>query len=111
MRLKQRIGDFRVRELLRRDYLGGEGEYRVYRVTKRKVTSDEAARALAQEAGVEPGEVGMAGLKDRQGLTIQYMSVPRGREVRLSTGELTIEPVGLAQSALTARTRSATPSS
>ena len=29
MRLKQRVGDFRVRELLRRDYLAGEGEHRV----------------------------------------------------------------------------------
>src|SRR5262245_21729726 len=96
MRLKQRVGDFRVRELLRRDYLAGEGEHRVYRVTKRKLDSDEAARVLAAEAGVTRAEVQMAGLKDRQGLTIQYMSVPRGREVQLSTPELKIEPAGFA---------------
>jgi hypothetical protein len=30
-----------------RDYLAAEGDHRVYRVTKRKLTSDEAARALA----------------------------------------------------------------
>lgn len=101
MKLKQRVGDFRVRELLRRDYLASEGEHRVYRVTKRKVTSDEAARVLAQEAGVENGAVSLAGLKDRQGLTIQYMSVPRGREVKLTTGELSIDPVGFARTALT----------
>lgn len=101
MRLKQRAGDFRVRELLRKDYLAGEGEHRVYRVTKRKVTSDEAARALAEEAGVEHGEVQIAGLKDRQGLTIQYMSLARGREVHLSTDELKIEPAGFARTPLT----------
>jgi tRNA pseudouridine13 synthase len=100
MRLKQRIGDFRVRELLRRDYLGSEGAHRVYRVTKRKLTSDEAARELAAAAGVEPGEVRMAGLKDRQGITIQYMSLERGREVGLSTSELRVEPVGFAATAL-----------
>lgn len=100
MRLKQRVGDFRVRELLRRDYLRESGEHRVYRVTKRKITSDEAARELAAEIGVEPSEVSMAGLKDRQGLTIQFMSVPRGREVRLATGDLKVETAGFAESAL-----------
>ena len=101
MKLKQRLGDFRVRELLRREYLGADGAHRVYRVTKRKCTSEEAARALAEEAGVEHGEVHLAGLKDRQGLTIQYMSLARGREVHLSTGELKIEPVGFAATPLT----------
>ena len=100
MRLKQRVGDFRVRELLRKEYLLSEGEHRVYRVTKRKATSEDAARALAEEAGVEPQEVQMAGLKDRQGLTIQYMSLARGREVHLATGELKIEPAGFARTAL-----------
>jgi len=101
MKLKQRMGDFRVRELLRRDYLTSEGEHRVYRVTKRKVTSDEAARVLAREAGVESGDVHLAGLKDRQGLTIQFMSVLRGREVRVASPELLIEVVGFARTALT----------
>ena len=101
MRLKQRVGDFRVRELLRRDFLVPEGEHRVYRVTKRKLTSDEALRALATEAAVDPGEVQVAGLKDRQGLTIQYMSVARGREVHLATSELKIEPAGFALAPLT----------
>jgi len=101
MKLKQRVGDFRVRELLQRDYLVEQGEHRVYRVTKRKLTSDEAARILADEAGVAPSEVQLAGLKDRQGLTIQYMSVARGREVRLQTAELRVEPAGFARNALT----------
>ncbi|HVQ23822.1 MAG TPA: tRNA pseudouridine(13) synthase TruD, partial [Planctomycetota bacterium] len=100
MKLKQRVGDFRVRELLRRDYLAPEGEHRVYRVTKRKLDSEEAARALASEAGVEHGEVRIAGLKDRQGLTIQYMSLARGREVHLQTSELRVEPVGFAHTPL-----------
>src|SRR5688572_32806269 len=95
------MGDFRVRELLRRDYLDSEGEHRVYRVTKRKLTSDEAARALAEAGGVDHNEVHMAGLKDRQGITIQYMSLGRGREVSLSTRELRGEAAGFAATART----------
>ena len=51
MRIKQRLDDFRVRELLAPDFLQERGEYRVYRVTKRKLTSLEAARG-----GGVPGE-------------------------------------------------------
>ncbi len=101
MKLKQRVGDFRVRELLRRDYLAEHGDHRVYRVTKRKLTSDEAARMLAAEAGVDPAEVQLAGLKDRQGLTIQYMSVARGKDVHLQDERLKVEPVGFARVPLT----------
>ena len=83
MRLKQRTGDFRVRELLDEGYLKERGEFRVYRVTKRKLTTPEAVHILAAEAGVEVGDVEVAGFKDRQAITIQHMSVPRGRAVRL----------------------------
>ena len=96
MKLKTRIGDFRVRELLAEGYLQERGDFVVYRVTKRKLTTQEAAAALAQEAGVDSGDVSIAGLKDRQGVTIQHMSVARGRPVRVRSKELLIEPVGRA---------------
>lgn len=96
MRLKQRIGDFRVRELLVEGYLQEKGEYRIYRVTKRKITTPEALDVLAAEAGVEVGRIGLAGWKDRQGITVQYMSIPRGRVVRLQSQELLIETEGFA---------------
>ncbi len=97
MRLKQRIGDFRVRELLQEGVISERGDYRIYRVTKRKLTTPEAIKALADEVGVETGDVGVAGMKDRQGITVQHMSVPRGRKVRLKTPELLIEAVGFAR--------------
>jgi len=100
MRLKQRIGDFRVRELLREGYLGRSGDHRVYRVTKRKLTTPEAVDVLARAAGVEAGEIGLAGWKDRQAITIQYMSVRRGRPVRLEEPRLKIETAGFAGDAL-----------
>ena len=52
MRLKQRVGDFHVRELLHEDYVGEAGDHTVYRVTKRKLTTPEAVRVLARDADV-----------------------------------------------------------
>jgi len=101
VKLKQRIGDFKVRELLADGYLTERGDHVVYRVTKRKMTTPEAVDVLAHEAGVEAGEVSIAGLKDRQGVTIQHMTVPGGRVASLREKELLIEPIGRAREALT----------
>ena len=95
MRLKQRPADFKVTELLRDGLLVPRAEHRVYRVTKRKLTSLEAAQELAAELDLPAaGEISMAGLKDRQGVTIQYMSVPKGKPLKLRREGLTVEDVG-----------------
>ena len=94
MKLKHKPADFVVREIVRDDYFRPRGRYRVYRVTKRKRTSFEAAGLLARMAGVGAAEIGIAGLKDRQGVTTQFMSVPGGKVVHLRTADLSIEPVG-----------------
>ena len=101
MKLKQKPQDFLVRELLDEGYLKQRGRYRIYRVTKKKLTSMEAAARLADMAGVPAGEVGMAGLKDRQGVTTQYMSVQGGRPVFFKAADLRIEPAGFATEELT----------
>ncbi len=103
MRIKQRIDDFRVRELLAEEFLQPRGEYRVYRVTKRKLTSLEAARELAHAAGVPVSDVALAGLKDRQGVTTQYMTIRRGRDVNLRALDLTVESVGFSREGLESR--------
>jgi tRNA pseudouridine13 synthase len=99
-RIKQRSEDFRVRELLGEGVLGGEGRWRVYQVIKRRLTSIEAAERLADLAGVQAGEVSMAGMKDRQGITVQHMAVEAGRQVTWRSDDLRIESVGFARDAL-----------
>ena len=95
MRLKQRPGDFHVRELLNENFLQSKGDYAVYRITKKKMTTPEAVKALAIAAGLETGDIKFAGLKDRQAVTTQYMSVPRKHsEVKLNEGDLRIEHAG-----------------
>jgi len=100
VKIKQKPADFKVTELLKRDTIKERGEHRVYRVTKRRHTSIEAAQVLADLAGVHTGDVSMAGLKDRQGVTRQYMSIPKGKSVSVNQPELTIETVGLAEQEL-----------
>ncbi len=100
MKLKQKPSDFRVTELLKDDYLTETGKHHVYKVTKRKLTSMEAAAALADLANVKVSDVSMAGLKDRQGVTVQFMSFPGGKKVSLDTAELKIEAVGCAKESL-----------
>jgi len=105
-RIKQRSEDFRVRELLREEVLAPAGEWRVYRVIKRKLTSLEAAARLAQLAGAAAGDVSMAGMKDRQGVTLQHMALRGGRDVTWRDEHLRIECVGFACEPLTSQASS-----
>ncbi|MBF5042687.1 tRNA pseudouridine(13) synthase TruD [Aggregicoccus sp. 17bor-14] len=74
--------DFEVEELPA--YLpSGEGEHLFLWVQKRGRDTREVVRALAQAAGVPEGEVGAAGMKDRQAVTRQWLSVPARCEPRL----------------------------
>ena len=102
MKLKSKPGDFKVQEVLDRDYLKKSGRHRVYLVTKRKMTSLDAAAVLASEANVEVAEVCMAGLKDRQGVTSQHMSLFGGKIVQIDRPELKIVQIGVADEPLTA---------
>ncbi|MCY2960367.1 MAG: tRNA pseudouridine(13) synthase TruD [Planctomycetota bacterium] len=103
MRIKSKPQDFRVYELLVDGYVGDKGKYRVYRVTKKKLTSLEAASELALATGVRSSDIGMAGMKDRQGVTTQFMSVRGGKPVRFQSPSLKVEMAGFAMHALSSR--------
>ncbi|QDV06260.1 tRNA pseudouridine synthase D [Planctomycetes bacterium Poly30] len=106
MKLKVRPSDFKVTERLKEGIITPGGGHRVYRVIKEKLTSMEAATELAAHTGVSTGDIGMAGLKDRQGVTTQFMSVARGPSVSVSAGaqsqSLGIQSIGFCEEAITA---------
>ena len=52
----------------------GEGEHCMALVRKRGLTTMEAGRQLCAALGVSPGTLGYAGMKDKQGVTTQWMS-------------------------------------
>ena len=70
--------DFQVDEILG-FAAGGEGPHALLQVRKRGANTEWVARELARAAGCKPFEVGFAGLKDRNAVTTQHFTVPRGK--------------------------------
>lgn len=82
--------DFEVEELPA--YLpSGEGEHLYLWVEKRGRDSREVVKALSAALGVDEGDIGVAGMKDRQAVTRQLLSVPARAEPRL--GDFALEGV------------------
>ena len=82
--------DFEVEELPA--YLpSGEGEHLYLWLEKKGRDTREVVRALSAALGVDEGDVGVAGMKDRQALTRQWLSVPARAEPRL--GDFALEGV------------------
>jgi tRNA pseudouridine13 synthase len=74
-RLKDVPEDFVVEEVPAFAPTGTGGHLWLW-VEKRERDTQEVARALARAAGVDVGEVGYAGLKDRQAVTRQAFTLP-----------------------------------
>src|SRR5215510_8181947 len=55
----------------------GEGEHTFLWIEKRGLTTIDAVKKLARLLGVDGRDVGYAGLKDRNAVTRQWISVPR----------------------------------
>src|SRR4051812_40168267 len=70
--------DFEVDEILG-FAAAGEGPHALLHVRKRGANTEWVARELARAAGCKPFDVGFAGLKDRNAVTTQYFTVPRGK--------------------------------
>jgi tRNA pseudouridine13 synthase len=70
--------DFVVVELLGFEP-SGAGPHALLTVRKRGANTEWVARELARMAGCKPFEVGFAGLKDRNAVTTQAFTVPRGK--------------------------------
>lgn len=80
--------DFEVEELPA--YLpSGEGEHLYLWLEKRGRDTREVVRALAASLGVSEDDIGVAGMKDRQAVSRQLLSVPARAEARL--GEFALE--------------------
>ncbi|RDI94806.1 tRNA pseudouridine(13) synthase TruD [Meiothermus sp. QL-1] len=61
----------------------GEGEHLFLRVEKEGLTTRRVVELIAQRLGVEEGQIGVAGLKDKHALAQQYLSLPARFEPRL----------------------------
>lgn len=70
--------DFKVDEVLGFEP-SGTGPHALLTVRKRGANTEWVARELARAAGCKPFEVGFAGLKDRNAVTTQAFTIPRGK--------------------------------
>jgi len=74
--------DFRVDELPREESSDG-GPHIKFRLEKRGLTTEEALVDVARTLGIDKEAIGAAGLKDKQAVTTQYLSVPLACEAAL----------------------------
>ena len=75
-RIREHAADFQVREIL--DYeFSGDGEHDYLLLEKTGANTAWAAEQLAAHAGIEPRNVGFAGMKDRHSISRQWFSVQR----------------------------------
>ncbi|QKG29456.1 tRNA pseudouridine(13) synthase TruD [Campylobacter sp. RM16187] len=75
--------DFVVREIPLYEF-SGDGEHLIVEISKKDMTTQEALKALSDFTGVKIREFGYAGLKDRKGMTTQFISMPRKFEANLA---------------------------
>ncbi|MFO0627613.1 MAG: tRNA pseudouridine(13) synthase TruD [Polyangiales bacterium] len=80
--LRATVDDFCVDEIPAYEP-SGQGEHTYARIEKRGLTTPAAVEALARALGVNPRDVGHAGLKDRHATTTQWLSLPRTDPARV----------------------------
>ncbi len=86
VRFKECPEDFIVEELPLYEP-GGDGTHVYLWIEKKRITSHEAARRLAHALGKKPRDAGMAGLKDAQAITRQWVSFEHVKEDLLTSLE------------------------
>ncbi|HXG11778.1 MAG TPA: tRNA pseudouridine(13) synthase TruD [Gemmataceae bacterium] len=90
--IKVQPEDFEVEEIPAYEP-SGSGEYLYLWIEKRAMGAEYFVRQVARRLGVNPGDVGTAGLKDRHAVTRQMVSVPASAADRL--GQLEGEGIRL----------------
>jgi len=62
-----------------------EGEHLILKVRKKNLTTWEMLKIFSTTLGVKLKEIGYAGLKDKNALTYQYISIPKKHQSKLLT--------------------------
>src|ERR1700693_310724 len=82
-RIKETPEDFEVEEIPAYP-ASGSGSHLFLWIEKQDMGAEYFVRQVARRLGIVPGEVGTAGLKDRQAVTRQWVSVPDVGSERLA---------------------------
>jgi tRNA pseudouridine13 synthase len=93
MKLKQLPEDFFVEELTDLQP-GAAGDFSLYRLEKRGWTTPDALLAIRRRWKLDARRLSFGGLKDRHAHTIQYLTIYRGPQRRLTHQGIQIEYLG-----------------
>lgn len=75
--------DFKVEEIPLYEFTG-EGEHLVIKIRKKDMTTWEMLDVLSNHLGIRRRDIGYAGLKDKNAITIQYISIMAINEDKLN---------------------------
>ena len=81
-RIKENLEDFQVAEVPLYPF-DGQGTHLLFLVRKAGIPTAAAVERIARHMGVRGDEIGLAGLKDAQAVTTQWMSLEHADEARL----------------------------
>jgi len=79
---KQSKDDFVVTELPLYEFTG-EGEHIILKIRKKDLTTWDALEIIASNIGCRSRDIGYAGLKDKNAMTIQYISIHKDYEEKV----------------------------
>lgn len=80
---KQTKEDFVVTEIPLYEF-SGEGEHLIIKFRKKDLTTWDAVQAFSEQLGCKNRDIGYAGLKDKNAMTVQHISVPKNCEDKLA---------------------------
>lgn len=81
---KQNKDDFVVTEIPLYEF-SGEGEHLILKLRKKDLATWDAVQIIANFLGCKSRDIGYAGLKDKNAMTIQSISVPKQYEEKLNS--------------------------
>lgn len=81
---KQSKEDFVVTEIPLYEF-SGEGEHLILKIRKKDLATWDALEILSQAIGCKNRDIGYAGLKDKNALTVQYISIHKSFEEKVDT--------------------------
>jgi len=80
---KQNKDDFVVTEIPLYEF-SGEGEHIIVKFRKKDLTTWDALSIFAEQLGCKNRDIGYAGLKDKNAMTVQQISIPKSCEEKLN---------------------------
>lgn len=92
--IKRLPDDFQVDEIT--SLQPGGGEFSLYRLSKRSLTTLEAVERIARSWNLPPAAIQYAGMKDRHAITHQYITIQRGPREPMNLDTASLEYLGQA---------------